>query len=93
MSRIVELSSPFLVRCSIADAVAARRYLERGLADADREYYHGDNMVVHYRKTGEILPFAEFTSPKFDVPTIDVSTDQEYDPSIEEIVRQIRGPI
>lgn len=90
MSRIAELASPFIVLCSIDDSIAARRYLERGLADADREYYHGDNMVVHYRKTGEILPHAEWTPPRFDLPTIKVSTDGEYIPSIDEIVKQIR---
>ena len=69
----------------------ARRYLTRGLADETREYYHGDNMVVHYRKTGEILRPADFTPPKFDVPTIEVSTDGEYVPCIDEIVQQIRS--
>lgn len=91
MPRIIELASPFMIRCSVDDAVAAQRYLTRGLADETREYYHGDNMVVHYRKTGEILPYAEFTPPKFDVPTIEVSTTGEYVPSIDEIVKQIRS--
>jgi adenylate kinase family enzyme len=92
MPKIIELSSPFMILCSIDDAVAARRYFERGLADAEREYYHGDNMVVHYRKTGEILPYAGYTPPRIDVPTIEVSTDGEYVPSIDEIVQRIRKP-
>ncbi len=91
MMRILELASPFIIQCSVDDAVAARRYLERGLADESREYYHGDNLVIHYRKTGEILPAAGFTPPKFDLPTIEVSTDGEYKPGIEEIVKQIRS--
>lgn len=90
LPRILELASPFLILCSIDDAVAARRYLERGLADPDREYYHGDNLVVHYRKTGEILPYASYTPPEFDVPTIRVSTDGDYVPGIDAIVKQIR---
>ena len=90
ISRIAELSLPVFVLCSIDDAVAARRYLERGIADPEREYYHGDNMVVHYRKTGEVLPYATWTAPHFDLPTIKVSTDGEYVPSIDEIVREIR---
>ena len=89
--RIAELASPFIIRCSVDDAVAAQRYLTRGLADETREYYHGDNLVVHYRKTGEILPPAEFSPPKFDRPTVDVSTDGEYVPTIDEIVKQIRS--
>ena len=91
MPKIVEIASPFLIKCSIDDAVASRRYLERGLADPDREYYHGDNMVVHYRKTGELLPYASYTSPQFDVPTVEVSTVGEYIPGIAEIVKQIRA--
>lgn len=90
MPKIIDLSSPVLILCSIDDAVAARRYLERGLAEPDREYYHGDNMVVHYRKTGEILPYAPYARPQFDIPTIEVSTEGEYFPSIEEIVEQIQ---
>ena len=91
LARVIELSLPVFVLCSIDDAVAARRYLERGIADPEREYYHGDNMVVHYRKTGEILPYAEWTAPNFDLPTIRVSTDGEYAPSLDEIVSEIRA--
>ena len=91
MPGILELAYAWVIRCSVDDAVAAQRYLARGLADETREYYHGDNLVVHYRKTGEILPPAEFTPPKFDVPTIEVSPDGEYIPTIDEIVKQIRS--
>jgi predicted kinase len=91
MPKICELASPFIVRCSIEDAVAARRYLERGLADPNREYYHGDNLVVRYRKTGEVLPYAPYSSPTFDLPTIEVSTEGEYSPGIDEIVKRIRS--
>ena len=91
MPTINEASFPILVLCRVDDAVAARRYLERGLAEPEREYYHGDNMVVHYRKTGEILPYADFTPPSFDLPTIEVSTDGEYVPAIGEIVSRIRS--
>ena len=88
---IMEAAFPIMVLCRVDDAVAARRYLERGLAEPEREYYHGDNMVVHYRKTGEVLPYADFTPPQFDLPTIEVSTDGEYVPSIDEIVGGIRS--
>jgi hypothetical protein len=60
------------------------------LADEAREYFHGDNLVVHFRKTGEILPYAEFVPPTFDLPTIDVSTDGEYVPSIHAVAKQIQ---
>lgn len=90
IDKIREVASPFIILCTVDDAVAARRYLERGLADPDREYYHGDNLVVHYRKTGEVLPPARYIPASFDLPTIRVSTDGEYIPSIDEIVQQIR---
>jgi hypothetical protein len=61
-----------MILCSIDDALAARRYLERGLAEPERENYHGDNMVVHFRNTGEILPYATYIPPELDIPTISV---------------------
>jgi hypothetical protein len=71
--------------------VAARRHLQRGLENHDREFYHGDKRVAHYRKTGEILSPESYTAPKFNVPTIEVSTDGEYVPSMDEIVKQIQS--
>ncbi len=88
--KILELASPLIVLCS-ADAVAARRHLQRGLENPNREFYHGDKRVTHYRKTGEILPPASYAELKFNVPTIKVSTDGEYIPCIDEIVKQIQS--
>ena len=90
LPKIIELALPWLVLCSADDSVAARRHLERGLTNPNREFYHGDNRVVHYRKTGEILTPAPYDLPEFDVPTIDVLTDGEYDPPIDEIVKRIQ---
>lgn len=92
MSKILELSSPVIVLCSVDDAVAAGRHLQRGLENPDREFYHGDQRVAHYRKTGEVLSPASYEAPKFDVPTIEVSTNGEYVPCIDEIVKQIALP-
>lgn len=89
MLKILELSSPLIVLCSADGAVAARRHLQRGLENPQREFYHGDKRVTHYRNTGEISSYDSYTAPKFNVPTIQVSTDGEYMPCIDEIVRQI----
>jgi adenylate kinase family enzyme len=89
MPEIVELASPIIVLCSVDDAVAARRHLQRGLENPKREFYHGDRRVTHYRETGEILSPESYAAPQFKVPTIEVSTDGEYVPSIDDIVRQI----
>jgi predicted kinase len=90
MPEIFELASPVIVLCSIDDTLAARRHLQRGLENPEREFYHGDNRVVHYRKTGEFLLPAGYTAPEFEVPTIKVSTDGEYVPAIDEIIKKIR---
>ena len=91
MPKIFELASPMIVLCSIDEIVAARRHLRRGLENPNREFYHGDNRVVHYRKTGEFLLPASYTAPKFNVPTIEVSTGGEYVPGIDELVKQIQS--
>ena len=82
---------PWIVLCSADGAVAARRHLQRGLENPEREFYHGDKRVAHYRETGEISPPASYAAPKFNVPTIQVSTDGEYVPCIDEVVRQIQS--
>jgi hypothetical protein len=89
MPKIIELASPVIVICSVDGSVAARRHLQRGLEDLNREFYHGDERVAHYRKTGELSPPDSYSTPKFNVPTIHVSTDREYNPCIADIVKQI----
>ena len=91
ITRIRELSATWLVLCTIDDEIAARRHLERGLQNPEREFYHGDQRVFHYRQTGEFLSPAGYEAPRFDVPTIEVSTEGEYIPSIDEIVKRIRS--
>ena len=92
ITKIAELAHVWIILCSVDDAVAARRHLQRGLENPDREFYHGDRRVAHYRKTGEILAPETYAPPRFEVPTIEVSTVGEYLPSIEEIVKQMQGP-
>lgn len=92
MPKILELASTTIVLCSVDEVVAAKRHLQRGLENPKREFYHTDNRVVHYRKTGEFLYPAGYEAPKFDVPTIEVSTTGEYVPCIDEIVKQIESP-
>ena len=93
MPKILELSSPVIVLCFVDIEVAARRQIQRGLQNPEREFYHGDNRVVHYKKTGEFLPPADYEVPKFNVPTIEVSTDGEYIPSIDEIITRIQSSV
>jgi len=89
--KILELARVRIVVCVVDDAVAAQRHLKRGLENPRREFYHGDNRVAHYRRTGEILSPESYAAPNFEVPTIQVSTAGEYFPSVDEIVKQIQS--
>ena len=91
MPKILELSHPYIFVCSIDEEIAAQRHLQRGLADPRREFYHSDKRVSYYRATGEMGTPGKYVAPKFDVPTILVSTDEEYIPGIDEIVKQIQA--
>jgi predicted kinase len=90
MPAILDLADAWIVLCFAPDGVISSRPLQRGLEIPDREFYHGDHRVVHFKTTGEILKPANYDPPRFDIPTIEVSTDGEYNPSIDEIVKQIR---
>ena len=91
MPKILELASSWIILCFVDDAVAARRDLERGLENPKWVFYHGDKRIAHYRNTGEILSPDSYNEPKFNVPTIRVSTEGEYVPCINEIVKQIQS--
>ncbi len=86
MPKIVELGSPVIVVCSVDGLVAAQRHLQRGLVDPSREFFHGDERVSIYRKTGVMSPPGNYVVPDFNVPTVHVSTEGQYSPSIDEIV-------
>jgi hypothetical protein len=88
---ILELSLPLFIVCSIDEEMAAGRHWQRGLADPRREFYHSDKRVSFYRATDEIVTPGKYVAPKFKVPTIQVSTDGEYIPCIDEIVKQIQS--
>lgn len=91
ISKIAELGIPFLVVCSIDGEMAAKRHLQRGLDNPNREYFHGDKRVSIFRETGVLTPPADYVAPNFDLPTIHVSTEADYAPSLEFIASQILG--
>jgi hypothetical protein len=93
LPRIFGLAETRMVLCTADDALAEERQIQRGLDNPDREFYHGDHKVVHYKKTGEVLAAASYAEPKFGIPTIKVSTDGEYVPTIDEIVERLRSAV
>lgn len=91
MPKILEVSHPYIIVCSIDGEIAAQRHLQRGLSDPNREFYHGDKRVFVYRATEEMAPPDQYVAPNFNVPTIHVLTESDYSPSIDEIGNQIQS--
>ena len=89
IDRIAEKSNPLIIVCSIDVEIAARRHLQRGLDEPKRTYYHDDKRVSVYLTTGEMGTPKPYEPPVLNVPTIHVSTDGEYSPTIDQIVRTI----
>lgn len=78
-----------VVVCSVDPALAQERAIERGLADAMREYFHGDPLVVAARQ-GNVPPPAEYDPPRLGFPTLTVDTTDGYAPGLAEIVGFVR---
>jgi predicted kinase len=87
--RILELGLPLFIVCTVDEEIAAQRHLQRGLADPRRVFYHEDRRVSLYQATGEIGTPAPYVAPNFDMPTINVSTEHDYSPNLDEIAHQV----
>ena len=87
--KVSSLSVISVIVCEVTADIAAKRHLQRGLDDASREFFHGDNRVTHYKKTGEFLEPSEYRPPNFNVPTITVSTEDGYSPSLNSIKEKL----
>ena len=91
MPKILELSDPFIIVCSIDAEIAAQRHLKRGLENPRREFYHDDKRVSMFRTTGDIGTPQPYTAPNFNVPTLQVLTENDYSPSLSEITNKIES--
>ena len=84
--RIQEVAHPFIVICDLDAETSAKRHLERGLSDPNREFFHGDRRVAVFRTTGRFSSGGPYDAPHFDAPTLRVSTLNGYAPEIERIM-------
>ncbi|MFW5870480.1 MAG: AAA family ATPase [Candidatus Sumerlaeota bacterium] len=84
---IIACSRPRIIVCDADPETCARRHLERGLADSDRERFHGDHRVAHYRQTGEMLPPGPWQAPGFDVPTLKIDTSSSIEISLPNVLQ------
>ena len=91
MPKILELGHPFIVICSVDAEIAAERHLKRGLANPRREFYHQDKRVSLFRETGQMGTPKPYVAPELGVPTLEVSTDNDYLPSLDEVSYKIES--
>jgi len=90
LEKLRERARIFLLLCKVEDEIAQKRFLDRGLADPMREYFHHDKGVDLARK-GVELSISPYEEPHLDVPTFHIDTKDDYVPSIAELKRRIWG--
>jgi predicted kinase len=74
-----------IIVCSVDPTLARSRHIERGLADPQRERFHGDAVVAAARE-GRTLPIGDYVPPNLDLPTLVVDTSDGYRPGLDEVV-------
>ena len=78
----------YLLICKIDSKLALERYVNRGLNNELREYFHGDIGVAMARK-GLDLKISPYNEPQLNIPTFHIDTSAEYNPSIDELRQAI----
>jgi len=92
IARLKNHADTSIIVCELDPETAARRHLQRGLSDAKREFFHGDNRVTYFKQTGEFLAPEKYEPPSLPgIRTIQVSTLSDYDPPLEILADQIIG--
>ena len=76
------------VICKVSDDIAIQRYVNRGLGNPLREYFHGDPGVDDARK-GASVEIKPYTEPSLDAPKFYVDASGEYNPSVRELAAMI----
>lgn len=89
LPKIQSRASLLVIECVVDPQTAAERHLQRGLQNPERERFHGDERVRHYRQTGHRLPPDPFESPDLNVPTRIFRTDDNGEgfPQLVEWIR------
>lgn len=86
MPKFIELGSPLIIVCTVDAETAAERHLPQRLGkSATRVLSRRQARRRTTRATGEIGTPQPYTPPNFDVPTLEVSTENDYSPEPEEI--------
>ncbi len=83
-----DIANTYVLICSVDGKVALDRFLQRGLDDPLREYFHGDKGVDLARR-GVELTVSPYEEPRLNVPTFYIDTSGEYNPSIKDLEKKI----
>lgn len=70
--------------------VALERFLERGLSDPRREYFHGDK-GVHMARAGVELTVSGYEELRLEATTWHIDTSDGYEPGIDELIKEVWG--
>ena len=84
LGRFIGKTKMYLLICKTDDKIAFERFVNRGLNNPKREYFHGDK-GVDLARHGVDLSISEYIEPHLDVPTLYVDTTGDYEPSIKKI--------
>ena len=90
LEKLMEKARIFLLICKVEDEIALKRFVDRGLSDPMREYFHHDKGVDLARK-GIGLSITPYEEPHLNVPTFHIDTTDDYIPSIDELRATIWG--
>ena len=90
LDMLKDKSKMFLLICKVEDRIALNRFVNRGLNNPAREYFHGDKGVDLARRGFE-LSVSPYDEPRLDVPTFHIDTTNDYNPSIDELRTDIFG--
>lgn len=78
-----------IIYCRIDSKLARLRFIQRGLSDPQRVFFHGEKAVQAVKEG--ILPISNYNPPVMNVPTLTVNTSDGYEPKIAEIVSFIHN--
>ena len=84
LPRFEEKAEIILLICRVSGEIALERFLQRGLDDPLREYFHGDK-GVHMARQGLAVPVGSYEEPHLSYPTYYIDTADGYHPSIPQL--------
>ena len=90
LEKLADKAQIRMMICTVDAQLALDRFLQRGLSDDRRGYFHGDKGVQMLKSGVTPVPGA-YAEPQLDCPTLHVDTSGAYSPDMESIRRWVFG--